>query len=399
MTPLRRSAPGLDVAGAPVSREHQASGLMARFAERTGLVGGRPLDRYLWTDAFAVCNFLGLGEIELALGLVNQVHRTLGRHGVPRGARLSGLVGEEAEAHPTVGGLRIGKKLLERRADEPFDDRLEWERDGQYFHYLTKWMHALDQVARVTGRPTYNLWARELAVSAHHAFTYVPRGESPVERRMYWKMSVDLSRPLVPSMGHHDPLDGYITCVQLQATAAMLGVASEGPALADEAASFAAMIPSDLSTTDPLGLGDLLADAWRVEQLVDQSGIAGRGLRDRLLDAALTGLASHEVAQDLDGPASRRLAFRELGLAIGLAAVPAMEAAPGSRPHVEPLARFVHLRAVIEAFWLDPDHRRTATWLEHENINEVMLSTSLAPAGVLALLGLAGERPPGATFA
>lgn len=36
---------------------------------------------------------------------------------------------------------------------------------------------------------------------------------------MYWKMSIDLSSPLVPSMGQHDPLDGLITYLQLQATA------------------------------------------------------------------------------------------------------------------------------------------------------------------------------------
>ena len=32
-------------------------------------------------------------------------------------------------------------------------------------------------------------------------------------------MSIDLSYPLVPSMGQHDPLDGYITYLQLQSTA------------------------------------------------------------------------------------------------------------------------------------------------------------------------------------
>lgn len=47
----------------------------------------RPSQRYLWTDAFAVCNFLGLaratGEArysDLALQLVDQVHHVLGRH-------------------------------------------------------------------------------------------------------------------------------------------------------------------------------------------------------------------------------------------------------------------------------------------------------------------------------
>ncbi len=34
--------------------------VMTDFAERTGLLGGRPPTRYLWTDAFTVCNFLEL---------------------------------------------------------------------------------------------------------------------------------------------------------------------------------------------------------------------------------------------------------------------------------------------------------------------------------------------------
>src|SRR5437867_2552653 len=106
----------------------EAASLMTGFAERTGLSSERPQRRYLWTDAFAVCNFLGLaratGEARyagLALKLVDEVHHTLGRHG-PGDARhgwLSGLTGQAAEAHPTRGGLRIGKPLPERKPDEP----------------------------------------------------------------------------------------------------------------------------------------------------------------------------------------------------------------------------------------------------------------------------------------
>lgn len=387
MIPPRHSALTLDPTGGSDLRERQAQESMMRFAERTGLVSGRTPERYLWTDAFAVCNFLGLGEPELALELVDQVHRTLGRHATRAagGGWLSGLAGREAEAHPTVGGLRIGKKLPERGAGEPFDDRLEWGRDGQYFHYLTKWMHALDQVARWTSQGKFNIWARELAATAHRAFAYVPTGEATGERRMYWKMSVDLSRPLVPSMGHHDPLDGYITCLQLQATAAELGVANEGPALAYEHADFAAMIPSDLSTADPLGIGGLLTDAWRVQQLLDVDAIGGRALRDRLLDAALVGLARYDAGDEWTAPASQRLAFRELGLAIGLAAIPRIGAAGGTTPQVELLAPFFRLRSEIEGFWLHPDHRRTASWLEHDDINEVMLATSLVPSSYLTI--------------
>jgi hypothetical protein len=120
--------------------------------------------------------------------------------------------------HPTQRGLRIGKRLNERKPGVPYDDRLEWDRDGQYFHYLTKWMHALNRMSRVTREQKYNQWAIELAQAAHDGFTYVPlSGGRP---RMYWKMSTDLSRPLVPSMGQHDPLDGFITFSVLQITAA-----------------------------------------------------------------------------------------------------------------------------------------------------------------------------------
>ena len=79
--------------------------LMKDFAWRTGLdpVTAGP-QRYLWTDAFAVCNYLGLfGEtgnavyLDLALRLVDQVHHTLGRHCAddPRTGWISGLSPQE----------------------------------------------------------------------------------------------------------------------------------------------------------------------------------------------------------------------------------------------------------------------------------------------------------------
>ena len=150
-------------------RINEAIVLMDRFAQRTGLTTDHPPKRYLWTDAFAVCNYLGLARAtgerrydELALKLVDQVHHTLGRYreDESRSGWLSGLDDAEGERHPTLGGLRIAKALPERGPDDAFDARLEWERDGQYFHYLGKWMHALDQVTHATGRPRFNRWAR-----------------------------------------------------------------------------------------------------------------------------------------------------------------------------------------------------------------------------------------------
>jgi hypothetical protein len=142
---------------------------------------------------------------------------------------------------------------------------------------------------------------------------------------MFWKMSIDLSRPLVPSMGHETP--------------------------------------------------------------------AKKALQRELLAAALEGLSHYVQERKLERPASQRLAFRELGLAIGLSAVELMASSvDASRGHdnhlrtlLEPLRLRGELAAQIRSFWLDPEHRRSATWSEHEDINEVMLATSLTPEGYLVL--------------
>jgi hypothetical protein len=387
-------------------RVEEAIVLMNNFAERTGLSSNNPPRRYLWTDAFAVCNYLGLARTtgeqaytELAIQLVNQVHHTLGRHrdDDKRTGWISGLSEYDGELHPTRGGLRIGKALPERAADEPIDENLEWDRDGQYFHYLGKWMHTLDQVTRDTQQPRFNIWSRELAHSAFEAFTYAPssRWQPP---RMFWKMSIDLTRAQVASMGQHDPLDGYITSLQLRTTATTLPQPAAGPDLEDETSQFAAMLKwGDLATTDPLGLGGLLIDAYRVQQLMQQGPLVDEQMLDNLLSASLTGLRYYAQKGELQQPAHYRLAFRELGLAIGLHAVQRMQQVVEDEAQQAPsnpqpgkllnaLMQYLPLRDEIEAFWRDPEHQRSPTWTEHQDINEVMLATSLAPEGFLVLM-------------
>jgi pimeloyl-ACP methyl ester carboxylesterase len=56
-----------------------------------------------------------------------------------------------------------------------------------------------------------------------------------------------------------------------------------------------------------------------------------------------------------------------------------------TRAVVDRLTRYVPLRTEIESCWLRPEHRRADTWLAHENINEVMLATSLEPEGFVKL--------------
>ena len=378
--------------------------IMLEFAKLTGLSPGKAPRRYLWTDSFAVCNFLGLyhqtGEEKcehLALHLVEQVHQILGRHREddPRTGWISGLDEQEGKMHPTIGGLRIGKKMNERRPSEPFDESLEWDRDGQYYHYLTKWMHALNRVSRVTGDPTFNTWAMELAKTSHARFTYVP--PSGGQKRMYWKMSIDLSYPLVQSMGHHDPLDGFITYHQLRATATRNSEKSPLPDLSAEIADMANICEEkSWVTDDPLGIGNLLCNAFKVAQLIVSDNFKQTGLIGILLDSSLPGLESYAQTKPLELPAGYRLAFREFGLSIGLQAVEKLQGIIKQNPHlfnkqnplhsrIENLMGYAPLGQGIKTFWLERAHRETESWTAHRDINMVMWATSLAPDGYLTL--------------
>jgi hypothetical protein len=308
------------------------------------------------------------------------VHHTLGRHRGDDGRSgwLSGLGAEEGELHPTRGGLRIGKRLPERRRSDPWDERLEWDRDGQYFHYLTKWMHALDQTARATRQPLFNVWGRELAQVSYARFS------GGGEQGLAWKMSIDLSRPLVPSMGQHDPVDGFITGAAMRATAATLAGAPGEPSLRTELAGLALLSrETSFATADALGIGGLLADACRVDQLFSEGVMSDIDLLRGLLAGALDGLRLYAYQPDLGQPASHRLAFRELGLAIGLAAVRFIQRGPEVNDLLEALDSFVPLGDAIESFWLEPAHREAPSFVEHRDINEVMLATRLAPEGFL----------------
>jgi hypothetical protein len=387
-------------------QENIVQEIMGEFADRTGLLaeGAAPVRRYLWTDAFAVCNYLALYEqsgreehLHLALGLVDQVHEILGRHrdNDPRSGWISGLEEGAGRLHPVAGGLRIGKKLPERQEWEPFDERLEWERDGQYYHYLTKWMHALCCASRAIDNPVYTAWAAELAGRAHGAFCHTGVDGA---KGLYWKMSIDLSRPLVASMGQHDPLDGLITCMEISAYKA--GQPEIDPRdLAAEIMDLADMCRSvNWTTPDPLGLGGLLADAWRLVQLqCAKAQLPLPGLVQTMLEGAVVGLSIFTRDNSLHLPAAHRLAFRELGLSIGLQAIARIEALFSSRQDLfsnesrldsllEALRNYLPLQEQIEQFWLEPGNNETPSWKEHADINMVMLATSLAPEGYLDLL-------------
>lgn len=383
-----------------MDRHEQVERLMAAFAERTGLTGACTPRRYLWTDAFAVCNFLELYRararrefLELARKLVGQVHDVLGAYAAndSRSGWLGGMDDRQHRLAPTRAGLRIGKSLPERESGEPLDEHREWDRDGQYFHYLTRWMHALARVAEVTGEAQYHRWAVELARAACEGFVRFPAGAG--EARMHWKMSIDLDRPLVASMGHHDPLDGWVTVRALAASAH--ADPEQRRRLDAQARVFRPMFSMrGLVSADSLGIGGLLVDAWRLFRISPDASDPDAGEVAALLDAAAFGVEQLARRGEFEAPPSRRLAFRELGLCIGLHAAGRLENAverqagpsAGSGDMVSAMSRIqplLGLSRTIEQDWLAPENRRLTVWTDHQDINDVMLATSLAPDGYL----------------
>ena len=378
-----------------------AARLMSEFAARTGLV--RAIEhprRYLWTDAFAVCNFLELSARtsdqeyrDYAILLIDQVHHVLGRYREDdaRSGWISGFDEEKGHRHPTAGGLRIGKALRERGDAEPFDERLEWDRDGQYFHYLTKWMHALCQTSLIEAKPAYARWAGELAYAAYQGFGAASASDRGLIG-IYWKMSTDLSRPLVFAMGSHDVLDGFITFREVEnATPTTSAVEMNIPEAIE---SLAALTQDrDWATDDPLGLGGLLFDACRLCRISENSH-ADAELLEALLDGCSRGLASFLRVRPLARAASHRLAFRELGLAIGLKAVAAIayeikqrsfDNRVALRRATDWLLRHEMLGAEIIDDWLSPARQQDKSWRAHQDINDVMLATALVPDTFLSI--------------
>jgi hypothetical protein len=115
--------------------------------------------RYLWTDAFGVLSFLTLYHetssekyLTFAKSLVEIVHNVLGRTRDGT-SRLPGATDNE----PLKGGLRIGKI----DAEGP-------DGDGQYHHYLTLWMFALNRLSVAARDRTYNAQAYVIFLSNHY---------------------------------------------------------------------------------------------------------------------------------------------------------------------------------------------------------------------------------------
>lgn len=359
----------------------EARRLMESFAARTGLTGkkGDPEERYLWTDAFAVQTFFGLFHIyndevysRHAFDLIDLVHKTLGSFHPedPRKGTISGPESKEAEEHPTAGGLRIGKRLPERREDQPFNENLEWERDGQYFHYMTRWVYALLQAQRESGDKKYGQWAAELLLTGEKFIYSSSRGGY----RMYWKMSTDLTRPLVTGMGRHDPLEGLICAMSVKEAV------PERAAVMEPLIKKLKTICEDQNwvTNDSLGIGGLILNTVKAADLKNQKELPPSSTPENLVKDSLLSLQDYLNFKETSYPATGRLAFRELGLSLGLRTILGMK----NQVQVEgfslrPFRDYSSLAKEIEEFWKKPSSQQVSTWREHLNINAVSLAASL----------------------
>ncbi|RJE18246.1 hypothetical protein PHISCL_09420 [Aspergillus sclerotialis] len=263
--------------------------------------------RYLWTDAFGVINLLTMHQeytkvtgtpagndmyLVLARRLVETVHDVLGRtrDGL---SRLPGAT----EENPMGGGLRIGK-MDERGPDG----------DGQYHHYLTVWMFALNRMSLASGDPKYNQQAVALAKAIHPRFFLNRESNRP---RMVWKMAMDLSKPLVASEGNLDPIDGYVIFRLLQAAAME---SNDGPVLAEEIKDYERVMQrkgEHLVSSDPLDLGMTL---WTAHWFSEKEEWAKR-LSVRCFEQMYD---LFEINRYLERNIKFRLAFREFGTALGI---------------------------------------------------------------------------------
>ena len=183
--------------------------------------------RYLWTDAYGVI-------------LLVSLYKELGRQSYLDEAESVVADVEEVLGRPR--GIRIGEAP---------------DRDGQYFHYLTMWLHALEVLGRCN--PDYRQKAIDLVRQVHEPFLVRGRG-------VFWKMREDLSGPY-PGIGFGalDAFGGYVAYRQL-----------DSKLLASEIADMRTLIDASRSrfvVTQDLGLGMMLwmshfypDEGWAIQQ-------------------------------------------------------------------------------------------------------------------------------------
>jgi len=195
-------------------------------------------------------------------------------------------------------------------------------------------------------------------------------------------------------------LDGFITFREAQHALAKLSTNAAEADLSSAIESLSALCQhKNWTTDDPLGLGGLLFDAGRLCQLLGTDQFDDIHLLEEILEACRNGLTGLLVGRYLNQPVLHRLAFRELGLAIGLKALPIIsdaikkdggpfESRAAVQRIVALLFPYESLSEDIVSVWLPHAQDQDQIWKSHQDINDVMLATALIPDMFLSV----GER-------
>uniref|UniRef100_A0A914VG78 Uncharacterized protein n=1 Tax=Plectus sambesii TaxID=2011161 RepID=A0A914VG78_9BILA len=217
--------------------------------------------------------------------------------------------------------------------------------DGQYYHYLTKWMFALNRMSLATKEQHFNAWAVDLVKAVHPHFVQTVNGRL----RMFWKMSIDLSQPLVPSEGGLDPYDGYVTYRLLQ------DYSQDEQLLRKEIDEMRTLVEAryrHYRTNDTLDAGEALwlSHFYPNEDWAKQLHLKASEAVDSLWQQG-----------EFSGNWKRRLAFREFGTTIG-----------------------VQMHPELKTRWMDRINQLHSLWVEHlfkrdDDITPVMFCSSLLP--------------------
>ncbi|EFC35565.1 predicted protein, partial [Naegleria gruberi] len=206
----------------------------------------------------------------------------------------------------------------------------------------------------ITRDVKYNEWAIEMAQSMHNKFI---NHSSSRGLRMFWKISIDGSRPVVRSEGNLDPYDGYVTYRLLQLVNQQLkeGKNVDGSVLNREIEEMKGMVMGKYlmyQSSDPLDLGETL---WLTSWFPDEDWA------NHMRKVAISNI--EEIFESTIKSTRRRLGFRDFGVSIGLQTIPENEKDGETRRIVEN----------IHSLWKDHLFER-----DHD-ITPVMYCSSLLP--------------------
>jgi hypothetical protein len=317
--------------------------------DEAGLCADGHQRRYLWTDAFGVLCYTSIAEHYKAQGntteaekykraadrLVNVVHACLGS---PRSNKPEDRMTMDTSSPTGHVGLRIGKLYSRKVTDYGMTY------DGQYWHYVDKWLLALARSGHVKE-------GIEIAKSCFPYFFDPGEDGTGWAGGIRWKLNVDATAPpsLQRARASDDTLVALIVFSILEAHRD-----PTNKSLADEIKLLKVSLQGyrPRVTDDPLG--------WGLEAMYDQF------LKGHPRQASLKSLQSSALH-----PSHLSLPFRLYGAMIG------------ARIGGESVAHQDRVNQLVELS-LKHEGRAAASGVEeHSSINRVMLAMCLLCPGAL----------------